>query len=74
MVTSGTCAQVDAPGDHRRLHLQRHRGGFVQHFRREFVRQVVAVDRGLDHQRRRELVAQHRQTLPIGGRRASGAW
>ena len=54
-------AQVDAAADHALLDVHRHRGSFVEHFLRELVRQVVAVDRGLDHQRRLEDVAQHGQ-------------
>ena len=56
-------AQIHPVADHRRLDRQRHRGGLVQHRRREFVRQVVAVDGRLDHQRRSQAVAQHRHHL-----------
>ena len=52
-------AQIDAAGDVAFGHLQRHRGGFGDHLRREFMRQVVAMDRGFHHQRGRELVAEH---------------
>ena len=56
-------AQVHARADLVGLHLQRHRGGLRQHLRREFVRDVVAVDRRLHRLRGGELVAQHRQHL-----------
>ena len=54
-------AQVDPAGDVRRLHLQRHGSGLRQHLGREFVRDVVAVDRGLHRLRGGQFVAQHRQ-------------
>ena len=59
-------AQVDAVADHRRLDHQRYRRRLVQHLLRELVRQVVAVDRGLHHQRRRQAVAQHGDDLADG--------
>ncbi|MNM57134.1 hypothetical protein D3C81_683270 [compost metagenome] len=61
--------QVHALADHRRLHRHRDGGGFVQHFRREFIRQFVAVDGGFHHQRWGQLVAQHGDDL--ADRRAS---
>jgi hypothetical protein len=69
------CAQVDAAGDVGGCTCSGTAVGFGEHFGREFVRDVVAVDRGFDHLRWRELVAEHGQILPIGGRCANPpAW
>ena len=59
-------AQVHAVDDFRRGHVHRHQRGFGQRLAREHVRQVVAVDGGFHHQRRRQLVAQHQQDAADG--------
>ncbi len=63
-------AQVAAVADVLGGDIHRHRGGLVQHLLRELVRQAVAVDGGLHHQRRLEHVAQHREHA--ADRRAMG--
>ena len=51
--------QIDAPRDVAIRDLQRHRGGLSDHVRRKFMRQIMPVDGRFDHQRRRQLVAEH---------------
>ncbi len=53
-------AKIDTLGDLGRQNFRRDVGGFAQRRGRPFVRQAVARDRHLDHERRRQPLAEHR--------------
>ena len=63
MVTSGSLRRSTRPCDHRFFDDEWNQRRFGQHLRREFVRDLVRVDRGFDRERRRQLVAEHREDL-----------
>ena len=54
-------ADIDALRGRHRIHVDRHRRGFVEHVLGEFVRTLVAVNRRLHRQRGSQAVSQHRQ-------------
>jgi hypothetical protein len=55
------CAQIHARRGGRGIDLQRHCSGFVERRLRKFMRDLVAVDRGLDRERCGQLVAEDGQ-------------